>query len=181
MITYSVPAIETVYNGCRFRSRLEARWAAFFDLCGWRWVYEPVDFDGWFPDFALIGDRGNHVYVEVKPISILDDDLAARLEASGCTDEMLVVGLAPFMVGWSSGSLGWLSGEEFNGDRLGGWAEAGLMRPDSRKYSIDFCHSEAGHDGRMSGERGDSLCLDEGYVDSLWSQAIARTQYRKGL
>ena len=26
-----IKAIETVYNGYRFRSRLEARWAVFFD------------------------------------------------------------------------------------------------------------------------------------------------------
>jgi hypothetical protein len=33
-----VNAIETVYRGSLFRSRLEARWAAFFDLFGWDWV-----------------------------------------------------------------------------------------------------------------------------------------------
>ena len=29
--------IETVYKGFKFRSRLEARWAVFFDACGVRW------------------------------------------------------------------------------------------------------------------------------------------------
>ena len=29
-----IKAIETVYKGYRFRSRLEARWAVFFDACG---------------------------------------------------------------------------------------------------------------------------------------------------
>ena len=33
--------IETVYKGFKFRSRLEARWAVFFDACGVRWEYEP--------------------------------------------------------------------------------------------------------------------------------------------
>lgn len=180
MITYSVPAIETVYSGCRFRSRLEARWAAFFDLCGWRWVYEPVDFHNWFPDFALVGDKGNHVFVEVKPISRRDSDLEVRLEASGCEDEMLVVGLTPFMDGWSSGSLGWLHQGLFRGSFIGDWDEAGLMRPDSCKYDIDFCHLSAGHDGRMSGVRGAGLYLDWQRVTSRWSQAIALTRYRKG-
>ena len=30
----------TTYADVKFRSRLEARWAAFFDLAGWRWEYE---------------------------------------------------------------------------------------------------------------------------------------------
>ena len=30
----TIKPIETVYNGYRFRSRLEARWAVFFDALG---------------------------------------------------------------------------------------------------------------------------------------------------
>jgi len=49
-------AIETVYNGYRFRSRLEARWAVFFDHAGIEYEYEPEGFelgDGtrYLPDF----------------------------------------------------------------------------------------------------------------------------------
>jgi hypothetical protein len=40
----SIKAIETSYAGCRFRSRLEARWAVFFDHLGIRWEYEPQGF-----------------------------------------------------------------------------------------------------------------------------------------
>lgn len=50
-------AIETVYKGYRFRSRLEARWAVFFDAMGIKWEYEKegYDLDGvWYlPDFWL--------------------------------------------------------------------------------------------------------------------------------
>lgn len=50
-------AIETVYSGYRFRSRLEARWAVFFDALGVVYQYEPegYDLDGiWYlPDFWL--------------------------------------------------------------------------------------------------------------------------------
>lgn len=59
-------AIPTTYNGIRFRSRLEAKWAAFFDLCDWKWEYEPEDLNGYIPDFVLIGKKGL-LYVEVKP------------------------------------------------------------------------------------------------------------------
>ena len=50
---YTIKSIPTVYKGGNYRSRLEARWAAFFDLCEWDYEYEPVDLDGWFPDFRL--------------------------------------------------------------------------------------------------------------------------------
>lgn len=63
---YRTPAIETLYSGIRFRSRLEARWAAFFDQMGWQWLYEPIELGGWLPDFE-IGDIGT--LVEVKPFA----------------------------------------------------------------------------------------------------------------
>lgn len=47
MATHS--AIETSYAGYRFRSRLEARWAVFFDFLGIKWLYEPEGFEKqWF-------------------------------------------------------------------------------------------------------------------------------------
>lgn len=67
---YDTPAIQTLYSGIEFRSRLEARWAAFFDHVGWRWLYEPIDLDGWFPDFE-IGEVGT--LVEVKPFTSFDE------------------------------------------------------------------------------------------------------------
>ena len=44
------------YRGIRFRSKLEARWAVFFDLCGAEWEYEPdVSVPGVYyqPDFLV--------------------------------------------------------------------------------------------------------------------------------
>lgn len=40
-----IKAIETSYAGCRFRSRLEARWAVFFDRMGVSWEYEPQGYE----------------------------------------------------------------------------------------------------------------------------------------
>lgn len=67
-------AIETEYKGYRFRSRLEARWAVFFDACRVRWEYEPEGFElpngqMYLPDFLLhgvAGRGGGDLYVEVK-------------------------------------------------------------------------------------------------------------------
>lgn len=40
-----VRAIPTIYNGVEFRSRLEARWAVFFDAMRVRWEYEIEGFE----------------------------------------------------------------------------------------------------------------------------------------
>ena len=63
-----IKAIETVYKGYRFRSRLEARWAVFFDALGVKWEYEKEGFDlgddtRYLPDFWL---PEQEVWVEVK-------------------------------------------------------------------------------------------------------------------
>ncbi|WP_405467515.1 hypothetical protein [Streptomyces canus] len=67
----SIKAIETSYAGHRFRSRLEARWAVFFDKLGISWEYEPQGFavgpEGkrrpYLPDFWLPREK---LWVEVK-------------------------------------------------------------------------------------------------------------------
>lgn len=63
-----IKAIETVYKGYRFRSRLEARWAVFFDALGIEWEYEKegYDLDGirYLPDFWLCKQR---YWLEIKP------------------------------------------------------------------------------------------------------------------
>lgn len=71
---YEFKAHPTRYKGVLFRSRLEARWAAFFDLAGWKWEYEPLDLHGWTPDFLVTFPcshsecSGSHsLLVEVKP------------------------------------------------------------------------------------------------------------------
>jgi len=56
------------------RSRLEARWACWFDLKqDTRWEYEPLDLPGWIPDFVLhIGSANGPALAEVKPVRSLD-------------------------------------------------------------------------------------------------------------
>lgn len=63
-----VRAIETRFAGCHFRSRLEARWAVFFDAVGIRWHYEPEGYElpsgRYLPDFSL---PELDLHFEVKP------------------------------------------------------------------------------------------------------------------
>lgn len=93
---YGIP---TTYRETRFRSRLEARWAAFFDLVGWSWVYEPFDLAGYVPDFLIQGPRP--LLVEVGPCATALDyerkaekGMRALLEAGSILD-YLVVGISP--------------------------------------------------------------------------------------
>ena len=104
-------AIETSYAGCRFRSRLEARWAVFFDHADVEWEYEPQGFviDGrpYLPDFRL----GCGTWVEVKGDDAeLDHDLmraaAQHLPGVGTGPRLLILGPIPGPP--NQGSLGWL-------------------------------------------------------------------------
>lgn len=63
-----IKSLNTRHNGYNFRSRLEARWAIFFDEMGWDYLYEPQGYalangDKYLPDFYL--PRFN-TFVEVK-------------------------------------------------------------------------------------------------------------------
>ena len=92
-----VRVIETDYKGYRFRSRLEARWAVFFDTLGVAWEYERegYDLDGvWYlPDFWLPKAR---VFVEIKPNAATaeEEDKCMRLCQSyyGGADVLLLAG-----------------------------------------------------------------------------------------
>ena len=81
--------IPTTYRGVRFRSRLEVRYAVFFDEVSWPWQYEPLDLSGYCPDFVLGFEQGD-VLFEVKG-SVEELDVAkAKIEASGWTREAVV-------------------------------------------------------------------------------------------
>ena len=78
-----IRSIQTEYRGFLFRSRLEARWAVFFDACGVDWEYEPegiVLSDGkkYLPDFYLIDF---HCYFEVKRKGIRGTDQGLEAES----------------------------------------------------------------------------------------------------
>jgi hypothetical protein len=89
-----IQAIPTTYKGTRFRSRLEARWAAFFDLISWRWLYEPIDEGGWIPDFVLPDTFDQRLLIEVKP-SLTQVELQqheARINRARPCDPALLLG-----------------------------------------------------------------------------------------
>jgi hypothetical protein len=130
-MNYQIAAIPTMFRGRQYRSRLEARWAAFFDIAGWAAEYEPFDIGGWSPDFLLRNAGGCHwstdVLVEVKPITSIDRDVCRKMETSythGFDHCLLLLGVAPWISkGFGHGDLA------LEGDVVLGWARTERIDP----------------------------------------------------
>jgi len=95
-MNYTFKAKEQVYNGVKFRSTLEARWAIFFDACGLNWVYEPECFElnagNYTPDFYL---KKYDLFVEIKPnLDWFNDDYNVK-RYNQCPKQLLVLSV-PF-------------------------------------------------------------------------------------
>lgn len=143
----TIKAIQTRYKGYHFRSRLEARWAVFFDALGLEWEYEPegFDLDGvWYlPDFYLSAQK---VWVEIKGAE------ASQEEIGKC---ML---LASHVIGDEEASDAFMTGD---GSIL-------------NRY-VDFAVKELGSDplsamldaAKHARDRGAVYCL-EGLFNKAW-------------
>lgn len=175
--------VATAYEGISFRSKLEASWAAFFDLVGWAWEYEPDGFSKYIPDFVLHGTEGRRVYVEVKPSSVWEvakpEIIAKARRAIGHDADLLILG--DFFPECSDGSgclvFGLMPGDDT------GCEQARLFRP-GIKYGTeyDFAHTWGGWQGRLSGAYDGNTLIDGTLVEKaaflkLWSQARNRFQW----
>lgn len=70
-----IKAIDTKYGKYIFRSRLEARFAVYFDELGVEWLYEHEGFDlggeRYLPDFYFPKYK---LYAEIKPVAFTDKE-----------------------------------------------------------------------------------------------------------
>lgn len=186
-VAYDIKAHPTVYGARQFRSRLEAKWASFFDLCGWQFEYEPFDLEGWSPDFLL----GRDVLVEVKPINSFDEDVARKMtaaaRAANWDGELLLLGVCPlFEMGYGpfdSPAIGWL-GEKTGpeGDLSETWSFDRASTCISRSEQLpDFSHALFNYRMRMF----DGYWKDNGWPDDpswlkrAWDRAANRVQWHK--
>lgn len=169
------PAIATLYSGTLFRSRLEARWAAFFDFLKWPWAYEALDLDWYIPDFLLRLPAGD-VAVEVKP-SIRLQDLhghAMRAVKSGWNGEVLALGAVLFdnaIIGLNAEPIG--GGEHATG-------AARLFRCISCN-AFSFLNDDFGWRCRVNGCYGGNAHIadvSQAEVEALWAEAGNRVQWR---
>lgn len=91
----TIRAIQTTYGGVKFRSRVEARWAVFFDAMGIRYEYEPEGFEvrggAYLPDFRL---AKLHLFLEIKGQAPSEEEVAkcADLARAAEYDVLLAVG-----------------------------------------------------------------------------------------
>jgi hypothetical protein len=90
-----IQPIETRYKGYRFRSRLEARWAVFFDVLGILYEYEREGYrltSGlYLPDFWL---PQVHMWAEVKPQVLTHEEITLARELAAATkhDVLMLIG-----------------------------------------------------------------------------------------
>jgi hypothetical protein len=171
----TMTGIPTQYRGVNFRSRLEARWAAFFDLLHWDWQYEPLDLAGWIPDFAVWG-ISDHILVEIKPVTGLEDPLAIetmrKIDRCIADKECLI---ASYFLPGSCNYIGWLYD---NSVYKAGWAPAkfGVWQG-----AVGFCHEEGSFHDRISGDQNGDSCdntkLD--LIANCWIEAGNTVQWRR--
>lgn len=178
----SEQGIRTVYKNISFRSRAEARWAAFFDGLGWSWEYEPIDLEGYIPDFIL--SFRQPLLVEVKggvlPQNFVGSEVvrlaASKVEVSGWDGLAVVVGAAPDMTNPTWPLLGRFAAM-VDGDDVSD-TDAALFRcgacqsPSLHSYSGPWrCFRCGAYDGDRYVE----------YIENareLWAQACNVTQWR---
>lgn len=93
-----IKPIETIYKGRRFRSRLEARWAIFFDSIDIGWEYETEGFQigntKYLTDFKLLsfGPKEVDLFVEIKPRRPSIEEIQKCYEVSiGTNTDMLLI------------------------------------------------------------------------------------------
>lgn len=94
--SHSIQPIQTEYSGVTFRSRLEARWALYFDLVGIKWQYEKEGYQldsGWYvPDFWL---PDLEIWAEVKPSALTIEESAKAMDLTIVTRNPSVCLIGP--------------------------------------------------------------------------------------
>lgn len=129
-----IRAIETEWNGYRFRSRTEARWAVFMDCLSVAYEYEVQGFElggtRYLPDFWLPGDQA---WMEIKGTAPTpEEDKKAELLCEGTRFPVFIFVGAPW----------------FNiAERHFMWCE-----DDQRVIEVGFADCMTGYDWEKEGE-----------------------------
>lgn len=184
-------AITTTYNGVTYRSRLEARWAAFFWRIGWTATYEPFDGAGYIPDFLIHGQRP--LLVEIKPAVTESEYRAPLLKLvnglAGCwSHDIAVVGVDPLPPLletrlWPRFPAGGLLGQPVASNdwtfALGHWITCRVCRQPALFHSTDdFTATPCGHhegDGHLDAPNTTAIkaAWDAATNDVRWSGRAA--------
>lgn len=94
MSSSTLKAIPTIYRGVKYRSRLEARWAVFFDSLGIEHLFEYEGYrlpSGYYlPDFYLPGICYG-TFVEIKPFLPSEDEQVLCSELAAHTRKFVIL------------------------------------------------------------------------------------------
>lgn len=174
-----IRAIETRYAGCRFRSRLEARWAVFFNALNIPWVYEPQGYAfagrAYLPDFLLpqsatwVEVKGHEAALDKPFLTIAGASLPTVRPAPGAErgPRLLILGPIPDVtdlrhdVGWVGLNPPW-SGPEIA--RYG----FGNYHKNSRPWWLDYDETERPW-------LTPTICENEGIYDAKYPYLAARS------
>jgi hypothetical protein len=134
-------AIETLYKGYRFRSRLEARWAVFLDHAGLKWEYEIEGYNlnglWYLPDFWLpeLGGNEEGAWFEVKGPEMQEGD-------DGWTKAAALATASEVPVFVFSGQIKpWMSGKRFKLDTYTDDGVDRLVVDDVEWLECPICHA----------------------------------------
>lgn len=190
-----IPAIPTKVKGRQYRSILEAKWATFFDLCGWNFEYEPFETNGWIPDFLLKG-KEESILVEVKPYTDLKEwevSMIPKIEKGlwghpFFGNEVLLLGVSPFRSKhYSAYNLGFIGGVSWNSTYERGFEE---RWPNGSYYDgapleyveglgFGFCSEYMSYVDRMTGYYdGNVEACDVVIGEALWNKACNLVQWQ---
>lgn len=89
----TIEAIETRYNGYRFRSRQEARWSVMMDILGVPYRYELEGFylgegERYLPDFWLEEPR---LWLEVKGMTPTENEIEKATKLAQLRDDTVLI------------------------------------------------------------------------------------------
>jgi len=180
-------AIPTFYNGIKFRSRLEAKWAAFFDNLKWHWEYEPFDLGGWIPDFMLIG-KNRSTLVEVKPYTqteewekTIEKCIKAQIKSND-NKELLLLGTCPnpsfhniYFIGVV---LGLMNERTWHDNPYSSFYPAIF----NNYNGFGFLNSIESYEDRITGDYDGDHCISPALleeIEPLWKDAVNKVQWRR--
>jgi hypothetical protein len=170
-------SIETVYSGVTFRSRLEARWAVFFDSLGVTWLYEPEGYEfpsmwwhgqsfgptRYLPDFHL---PLLNAWLEIKPTPPSAEE-EARCDALATATGQRVYLFAGHVGEWLDADRAALSesGYYYVGDSGQDMGHLPCLCPTCGRFGIEF-------DGRA--DRIKCACRKSEHGDKGYNAAAQR-------
>lgn len=144
-----IEVIQTEYKGYLFRSRLEARWAVFFDVLELKWEYETEGYilstgRRYLPDFYLpeIG------YIEIKGKAPSLDELMVCSSLAGDSGTRVYIfwGQPIDACFPETGGITWWSGDAFN---LAPGDGPGIVFYDNESYDYPYLFCECKKCGKI--------------------------------